>query len=85
MLQELLQQDPEQAQVLSDGSRRDLNLLLDLHHRLRTSQLMLEACLFRRESRGGHFRRDAPTRLPYWRHHSRHIKTRGVHTRAVRP
>ena len=85
LLQELLQQDPEQAQVLSDGSRRDLNLLLDLHHRLRTSQLMLEACLFRRESRGGHFRRDAPTRLPYWRHHSRQIKTRGVHTRAVRP
>ena len=71
-------------QMLEDGSRRDLNLLLDLRHRLVTSQLMLDACLFRTESRGGHFRTDAPSPLPQWQCHSRQNKARGLHTRAVR-
>ena len=71
-------------QMLEDGSRRDLNLLLDLRHRLITSQLMLDACLFRTESRGGHFRTDAPSPLPQWQCHSRQNKARGLHTRAVR-
>ena len=70
--------------MLEDGSRRDLNLLLDLRHRLVTSQLMLDACLFRTESRGGHFRTDAPSPLPQWQCHSRQNKARGLHTRAVR-
>ena len=70
--------------MLEDGSRRDLNLLLDLRHRLITSQLMLDACLFRTESRGGHFRTDAPSPLPQWQCHSRQNKARGLHTRAVR-
>ena len=70
--------------MLEDGSRRDLNLLLDLRHRLITSQLMLDACLFRAESRGGHFRTDAPSPLPQWQCHSRQNKARGLHTRAVR-
>ena len=69
---------------LEDGSRRDLNLLLDYRHRLLTSRLMLEASLFRQESRGGHFRDDAPSSLPQWRCHSRQNRTRGIHTRAVR-
>ena len=71
--------------LLDDSSRRDLNLLLDLRHRLLTSRLMLEACLFRRESRGGHFRTDAPATLPQWQCHSRLNRARGLHTRAVRP
>ena len=71
----------EQGQLLfADGSRRDLNLLLDYRHRLLTSRLMLEACLFRRESRGGHFRHDAPASMPQWECHSRQNKTRGLHT-----
>ena len=69
---------------LEDGSRRDLNLLLDLRHRLLTSRLMLEASLFRQESRGGHFRMTPPSSLPQWRCHSRQNRTRGIHTRAVR-
>ena len=73
------------ALELVDGSRRDLNLLLDVQHRLLTSRLMLEACLFRRESRGGHFRTDAPAALPHWRQHSRQSKGEGIRTRAVRP
>ena len=70
---------------MAESSRRDLNLLLDLHHRLLTSRLMLEACLFRGESRGGHFRSDAPAPLPQWRQHSRQQRQRGIITRAVRP
>ena len=66
-------------------SRRDLNLLLDYRHRLLTSRLMLEACLFRQESRGGHFRHDAPASMPQWRRHSRQVTGMGIHTaRSVR-
>ena len=80
-----LLQDLEQGPLLlADGSRRDLNLLLDYRHRLLTSRLMLEACLFRQESRGGHFRRDAPASMPQWQCHSRQNRARGLHTRAVR-
>ena len=76
-----LQQGPL---LLADGTRRDLNLLLDYRHRLLTSGLMLEACLFRQESRGGHFRSDAPASLPQWQCHSRQNRAQGPHTRAVR-
>ena len=84
LLRELFDQDHLESRLLSDGSRRDLNLLLDLHHRLLTSRLMLEACLFRGESRGGHFRTDAPKMLPQWHCHSRQSKALGIVTRAVR-
>ena len=85
LLQALLRQDPCAARLLAESSRRDLNLLLDLHHRLLTSRLMLEACLFRGESRGGHYRSDAPAPLPQWRQHSRQQRQQGIFTRAVRP
>ena len=55
-------------------ARRDLNLLLDLSNRQMSSLLMLEACLFREESRGGHFRDDFPTSVPFWQCHTRQIK-----------
>lgn len=84
LLQALLRDDPCAPRLLAESSRRDLNLLLDLHHRLLTSHLMLEACLFRGESRGGHYRSDAPAPLPQWRHHSRQQQQRGIVTRAVR-
>ena len=84
LLQALLREDPCAPRLLAEGSRRDLNLLLDLHHRLLTSRLMLEACLFRGESRGGHYRSDAPAPLPQWQQHSRQQRMRGIKTRAVR-
>ena len=65
-------------------SRRDLNLLLDLSNRQMSSSLMLEACLFRKESRGGHFRDDFPTAVPYWQCHTRQVKGQHIHTRPVR-
>ena len=84
LLQALLRADPCAPRLLAESSRRDLNLLLDLNHRLLTSRLMLEACLFRGESRGGHYRSDAPAPLPQWRQHSRQQRQRGIVTRAVR-
>ena len=84
LLQALLREDPCASRLLAENSRRNLNLLLDLHHRLLTSRLMLEACLFRGESRGGHYRSDAPAPLPQWRQHSRQQRQRGIVTRAVR-
>ncbi len=64
-------------------ARRDLNLLLDLSNRQMSSLLMLEACLFREESRGGHFRADFPTSVPFWKCHTRQIKGKNIHTRPV--
>ena len=85
--EELLRLVSEQAHdhplQLEEPSRQELNLLLDLLHRQRTSILLLEACLFRTESRGGHFRNDAPAPLPQWRRHSRQIKGMPIHTRQV--
>lgn len=85
LLHQLRALPTDQVLTLEDSSRRDLNLLLDLSHRLLTSSLMLEACQFRGESRGGHFRTDAPVPLPQWQRHSQQIKGRGIRTRAVRP
>ena len=62
-------------------TRRDLNLLIDLSNRQMSSLLMLEACLFRKESRGGHFRDDCPTSVPFWQCHTRQIKGKNIHTR----
>ena len=64
-------------------SRRDLNLLLDLNNRQLSSLLMLEACLFREESRGGHFRHDFPTSVPFWQCHTRQIRGKNIHTRPI--
>ncbi len=64
-------------------ARRELNLLLDLSNRQMSSLLMLEACLFREESRGGHFRDDFPTSVPFWQCHTRQIKGKNIHTRPI--
>ena len=64
-------------------ARRDLNLILDLSNRQMSSLLMLEACLFREESRGGHFRDDFPTSVPFWQCHTRQVKGKNIHTRPV--
>ena len=64
-------------------ARRDINLLLDLSNRQLASSLMLEACLFREESRGGHFRDDFPTSVPFWKCHTRQVKGKDIHTRPV--
>ena len=50
--------------------RRALNLLIDLQNRQITTRLLVEACLFREESRGGHYRNDYPNKNDLWKCHS---------------
>ncbi len=77
-------QNRDLCHYFDDTSRKNINLLLDLTNRQLTSSLLLEACLFRKESRGGHFRNDAPIPVPYWQCHSRHKKGNGSSTRPIR-
>ena len=58
-------------------------LLHELHQRLVVAELLMEAALFRVESRGGHFRTDAPARQPFWERHSRQQKGRAIQTDGV--
>ena len=67
----------------NENHRRNLNLLIDLYHRQLTSILLFKACLFRKESRGGHFRKDIPTKIPFWKCHSRQVKGKDISTRPV--
>jgi L-aspartate oxidase len=55
----------------------------DLRQRLVVTQLLLEAALFRQESRGGHFRVDAPAAQPFWRRHSVQRRHQPISTEAV--
>lgn len=52
---------------------QDVRTLLDQHElsqQLVLARLLLEAAAFRQESRGGHFRLDAPASQPFWARHS---------------
>ncbi len=57
----------------------------DLRQRLVVTQLLLEAALFRQESRGGHFRVDAPAAQPFWRRHTVQQRHQTIRTEAVAP
>jgi L-aspartate oxidase len=57
----------------------------DLRQRLVVTQLLLEAALFRQESRGGHFRVDVPAAQPFWRRHSVQRRHQPISTEAVAP
>ena len=61
----------DQTLKLSEPNRRGLNLSLDLHNRQITTMLLLKACLFREESRGGHYRDDFPEKDITWECHTR--------------
>ena len=69
---------------LSEPNRRDLNLIMDLHNRLITTKLLLDACIFREESRGGHFRFDFPNKSEEWKCHSRQIKGEKIKKRYIK-
>jgi len=55
----------------------------DLQQRLVVTQLLLEAALFRQESRGGHFRVDAPAPQPFWRRHTVQQRHQPISTEPV--
>jgi len=67
----------------SEPNRRALNLLLDLQNRQITTKLLLQACIFREESRGGHFRTDHPLKSKYWECHSRQLKNSKIKKRFI--
>ena len=56
---------------LNEPNRRGLNLLLDLQNRQITTATLIKACLFREESRGGHYRDDFPAKSKNWECHTR--------------
>ncbi|MEB3275430.1 MAG: L-aspartate oxidase [Cyanobacteriota bacterium] len=59
------------AQVVFNAAERSLlRDQIDLHHRLLLSERLIEAALFRNESRGGHHRTDAPASQPFWQRHT---------------
>ena len=66
-----------------EQNRRALNLLLDLQNRLTTTKLLLQACIFREESRGGHFRSDYPEKSKSWKCHSRQLKNKNIQKRFI--
>tara|TARA_Y100000589_G_scaffold331711_1_gene386500 strand:+ start:275 stop:1942 length:1668 start_codon:yes stop_codon:yes gene_type:complete len=75
--------DLNQYVFFEEPDRRLLNLLLDLNSRQITTKLLLEACLFRKESRGGHFREDYPNKDKLWECHSRQKKNHKIKKRFI--
>ncbi len=62
--------EPGQCLELTPPQLQALLSQQNLHQRLVLANLLMEAALFRTESRGGHFRTDAPASTSYWRRHT---------------
>ncbi len=69
---------------LSERNRRALNLLLDLKNRQITTITLLKACLFREESRGGHYRDDFPEKDKNWECHTRQQLDQNIQKRFIK-
>ena len=74
----------DQKSKLSEPNRRGLNLLLDLQNRQITTLILLKACLFREESRGGHFRADFSSKNKNWECHTRQQLNKKIIKRFIR-
>jgi len=74
----------DQRIKLSERNRRALNLLLDLKNRQITTITLLKACLFREESRGGHYRDDFPDKDKNWECHTRQQLDQKIHKRFIK-
>ncbi len=73
-----------QQMKLSERNRRALNLLLDLKNRQITTITLLKACLFREESRGGHYRDDFPDKDKKWECHTRQKLDQKIQKRFIK-
>lgn len=69
--------------ALSKDAAQSLSTSVDFGHRLTTTRLLMEACSFRLESRGGHYRDDAPAAQPFWRRRSLQKKGDGIRTTPI--
>ena len=74
---------PGQSVQFETAAMPALRRLQELHQRLVLAELLLEAALFRTESRGGHHRTDAPSTQPFWRRHTDQQRHRSPTTAAV--
>ena len=74
----------DQQIKLNEPNRRGLNLLLDLQNRQITTLTLLKACLFRKESRGGHYRDDFPFKHENWECHTRQQLNKEIKKRFIR-
>jgi len=69
-IQALARLEPGDQLPLGPGGGSRLRPVNDLRQLLTLADLLLEAALFRRESRGGHYRTDCPAPQPFWQRHS---------------
>jgi L-aspartate oxidase len=76
-------QAPEVSVRLEGEQAKSFLWLHELRQRLVLAELLMEAALFREESRGGHFRTDRPMAQPFWRCHSVQEMGRALHTAPV--
>ena len=83
VLQLAMTQAPGTGLALEPTAAAWLARIHDLRQRLVVSELLLEAALFRQESRGGHFRLDAPAAQPFWQRHTLQQRGRNIATEAV--
>ncbi len=74
----------DQKIKLNERNRRALNLLLDLKNRQITTITLLKACLFREESRGGHYRDDFPDKDKNWECHTRQQSDQKIQKRFIK-
>ena len=84
LLNSLVQIEFDQTIKLNEPNRRGLNLLLDLKNRQITTLTLLKACLFRKESRGGHYRDDFPSKDENWECHTRQQLNKEIKKRIIR-
>jgi L-aspartate oxidase len=82
-LQAAQQQSPAHGADLGTTEAAWIRRAHDLQQRLVVTQLLLEAALFRQESRGGHFRVDAPAAQPFWRRHTMQQRLQPISTEPV--
>ena len=83
LLKSLEKIEINQELKLSEPNRRGLNLLLDLRNRQTTTLLLLNSCLFRKESRGGHYRDDYPAKDITWKCHTRQQLNKKISKRFI--
>ena len=83
LLQEVQSLDKDRAVELPEDQARWLGKAHDLQQRATVAALLMESALFRAESRGGHFRVDAPARQPFWRRHSLQRQGLSISTEAL--
>ena len=83
LLQQTARQSPREVHTLDAALSTWLRQAHALNQRLLVSELLLEAALFRQESRGGHYRLDAPAAQPFWRRHTVQRQDQGIGTEPV--